>query len=75
MLGIQSSITKYIHPSYALRYWESNHKLACKPPGDALYQDSTYPLTSLSSHFTDRAMLAFRFPVISVTLNSVSNSP
>lgn len=71
---MQSSVTKYVHPSYALRHWDSDHNMTCRPTGDALQQDSIYPLASLDSHFTDGVMMAFRFPVIGVTLDSVSNS-
>lgn len=71
---MQSSVTKYVHPSYALRHWDSDHNMTCRPTGDVLQQDSIYPLASLNSHFTDGVMMAFRFPVIGVTLDSVSNS-
>lgn len=74
-LEMQSSITKYIHASYALGSWESDHKMGCKLTGDALYQDSTYFLTSLSPHFIDGVMMAFGSPIMSVIIHSVSSSP
>ena len=63
MLGMQSSVTKYIHHSYALRYWDRDHKMTCKSTGDGLQQDMFIdPLASLNSHFTDGAMLAVYVP-------------
>lgn len=69
MLGMQSSVTKYIHHSYALRYWDRDHKMTCKSTGDGLQQDMFIdPLASLNSHFTDGAHAGRLCSLLSVSL-------